>query len=287
VPGTPALNNTTGNNGSVALGWSPPASNGGMTITGYRIFRGTSSGGATMLTNVGNITAWTDTSVTNGMTYYYQVSAVNAMGASSRSTEKSATPVDGTGKVPTAPQSLGVKPNLATGIGLTWKAPKTVGSSPVVAYRIYRSTVSKGAVYLATVGNVLAFTDTNVQNGTTYYYQVSAVNGAGESPRTAEKAAARGTAPTAPRSLTATTASGGITLKWSAPSATGGAALIAYRIYRSTSSGGQAFLVSVSNKTTSYVDKTTTKGVRYYYFVRAVNDLGESPPSNEVNALGG
>jgi fibronectin type 3 domain-containing protein len=180
---------------------------------------------------------------------------------------------------------VAVQPNLAAGIGLTWKAPKTIGSSPVVAYKIYRGTVSKGAVYLATVGNVLAFTDTSAQNGTTYYYQVSAVNGAGEGVRAAEKVAKRGTAPTAPRSLVAATVTGGIKLTWSAPSSNGGASITGYRIYRATSSGAQTLLTTVTSR--SFTDKSTIKGVRYYYIVRAVNDLGESPPSNEANALGG
>ena len=59
-----------------------PASDGGSAITGYNIYRGTASGGETLLTQVGNVTSYTDASVTNGTTYYYKVSAVNAVGES-------------------------------------------------------------------------------------------------------------------------------------------------------------------------------------------------------------
>src|SRR6185436_19591498 len=52
-PGAPNLTAATAGNGSVALAWSAPASNGGSAITGYQIWRGTSSGGATSIATVG------------------------------------------------------------------------------------------------------------------------------------------------------------------------------------------------------------------------------------------
>jgi uncharacterized protein YfaS (alpha-2-macroglobulin family) len=41
---------------------------------------------------LGGVLAYTDTAVTNGQTYYYQVTAVNSVGESSRSNEANATP---------------------------------------------------------------------------------------------------------------------------------------------------------------------------------------------------
>ena len=46
----------------------------------YNIYRGTASGAETLLTQVGNVTSYTDSTVTNGTTYFYEVSAVNAVG---------------------------------------------------------------------------------------------------------------------------------------------------------------------------------------------------------------
>lgn len=92
VPAPPSLNSVTGGSGRVALQWSPPASDGGSAVTGYDIYRGTASGAEALLTQVGNnVTSYTDTSVTNGTTYYYKVSAVNAVGESALSNELSAT----------------------------------------------------------------------------------------------------------------------------------------------------------------------------------------------------
>ena len=74
----------------VQLTWSPPASNGGSPITGYNVYRGTAAGGETLLTSVGNVTSFKDTSTTRGQTYYYIVKAVNAVGESPASNEASA-----------------------------------------------------------------------------------------------------------------------------------------------------------------------------------------------------
>jgi subtilisin family serine protease len=95
VPGAPNLTSATAGSGQVTLQWNAPASNGGSAITNYRIYRGTSSGSETLLTTVGNQLSYVDNSVTNGTTYWYQVSAVNGVGEGPRSNERSATPQAG------------------------------------------------------------------------------------------------------------------------------------------------------------------------------------------------
>lgn len=90
VPSAPGLGGASGGSGSVTLQWSAPASDGGSAITGYNIYRGTASGGETLLAQVGDVAGYTDTSVTSGTTYYYEVSAVNAVGESALSNELSA-----------------------------------------------------------------------------------------------------------------------------------------------------------------------------------------------------
>ena len=61
----------------------------------------------------------------------------------------------------------------------------------------------------------------------------------------------------------------------------GGSAITAYKIYRSTSSAGPFVAVaSVSGTTTTYKDASTTRGATCYYEVTAVNSAGESAPSN-------
>jgi hypothetical protein len=91
-PSAPTNLVATAGNAQVGLTWQAPASNGGSPITNYKIYRGTSSNGETLLATIGNVLTYTDTAVTNGVTYYYQVSAMNAAGEGPRSNEASATP---------------------------------------------------------------------------------------------------------------------------------------------------------------------------------------------------
>src|SRR5205807_2096039 len=91
-PSAPQNLAATGGNAQVTLTWQAPASDGGSPITNYKIYRGPAPGTETLLTTVGNVLTYTDTAVTNGVTYYYQVSAVNGVGEGPRSNEASATP---------------------------------------------------------------------------------------------------------------------------------------------------------------------------------------------------
>jgi 5-hydroxyisourate hydrolase-like protein (transthyretin family) len=98
VPLAPQNLKATPGNAQIMLSWSAPSSNGGSAITNYNIYKGTASGGETLLTTLGNVLAYTDIAVTNGQTYYYKVTAVNSVGESGRSNEASATPSVSTNK---------------------------------------------------------------------------------------------------------------------------------------------------------------------------------------------
>ena len=89
---------------------------------------------------------------------------------------------------PSAPQNLEAVAGDAN-VGLSWQAPASDGGSPITNYQIYRGTTAGGATFLATVGDVLTYSDTNVTNGQSYFYQVTARNAAGESPRSNEVSA--------------------------------------------------------------------------------------------------
>ncbi len=86
----------TAGNTQISLNWTAPAAN-GSAITSYKVYRGTTSGGETLLSSggcsgLGSVLTCTDTGLTNGTTYYYKVSAVNAVGEGGQSSEVSQTP---------------------------------------------------------------------------------------------------------------------------------------------------------------------------------------------------
>ncbi len=96
APGAPTGLTARAGNAQISLSWAAPASNGGVSITSYRVYRGTASGGETLLTaggcsGLGAVLSCTDTGLTNGQAYFYKVSAVNAIGEGAQSNEASAT----------------------------------------------------------------------------------------------------------------------------------------------------------------------------------------------------
>jgi fibronectin type 3 domain-containing protein len=87
APSAPLQLTATAGNAQVALTWN--AVNG---ATSYNIKRATVSGGPYTTISSPTSATYTDTSVTNGTTYYYVVTAVNASGESASSNEARAKP---------------------------------------------------------------------------------------------------------------------------------------------------------------------------------------------------
>ncbi len=74
----------------VNLAWSAPLSNGGSTITEYRIYRGTVYGGARTFLATSTTTSYVDMATVSRVRYYYIVRAVNAVGEGPASNEANA-----------------------------------------------------------------------------------------------------------------------------------------------------------------------------------------------------
>ena len=100
-PASPTGLKATGGNAQVSLSW-----NAGAGAVSYDVKRSTTSGGP-YGTAVASATAtnYTDSSVTNGTTYYYVVSALNTVGQSANSAQASATPT-----LPTANVTITINP---------------------------------------------------------------------------------------------------------------------------------------------------------------------------------
>lgn len=86
-----------------------------------------------------------------------------------------------TKKVPTQVTGVSVNP-MDQADSLTWTA--NTSSDNVTGYAVYAGTSSTSLAQVATV-TTTSFKRTGLTNGTTYYYQVAAVNAAGEGPKSA------------------------------------------------------------------------------------------------------
>ena len=284
-PSAPQGLTVTGGNATVSLGWSAPASSGSAPVTSYNVYRGTSPGGegtSPMSTGV-TATTYTDATATNGTTYYYTVTAVNAVGEGTASGEASATPQ--VPSPPGAPQHL-VATGAPASVALSWSAPSSTGGAPV-SYSVYRGTTPGGESAVAVASGLTGtnYTDPGLTNGTTYYYTVVATNTAGPGVASNESFATPAAVPGAPVLTAATSSSRGVTLSWTAPTANG-SPIIQYALYRGTRAGGETSYVNVTcnTSTCSYNDTGARSRSTYYYQAAAVNAVGTGPRSNEAHA---
>jgi fibronectin type 3 domain-containing protein len=176
-PGAPAGLQATPGNLQVSLTWT--ASTG---ATSYHVKRSTTNGGPYAQVSAPTAANFTDISVTNGTTYYYVVSALNATGESANSSQASATPLAPV-TPPAAPTGLQATAGNAQ-VSLTWTS-----SAGATSYHVKRSTTSGGPYTQVAQPTATSDADTGLTNGTTYYYVVSALNAAGESANSSQASA--------------------------------------------------------------------------------------------------
>jgi hypothetical protein len=102
-PGAPAALSATAGVAKVSLAWAPPTStstsNDNSLVLGYEILRGSSPGteSTVPIASVpGTTTVYTDSDLTPGVKYFYEVEAVGVAGTSAPSNEASTTPMPAT-----------------------------------------------------------------------------------------------------------------------------------------------------------------------------------------------
>jgi hypothetical protein len=175
-------------------------------------------------------------------------------------------------------------------VSLSWNA----SASGATSYDVHAGTTGdfQASTKVATVRG-LGYTATGLANGTTYYFWVTAANGAGTSSPSdvasatpAATAAVVTAAPGAPAGLKATAGQGQVTLSWVAPASSGGAAITGYDIYVGATRAFRGGLPSFVSKGagTSYVVTGLSAGTAYYFEVAAVNARGAGPVSPVASA---
>lgn len=271
IPSVPGSLTATAGNTQVTLGWAASAG-----ATSYNLYRSTSSGGEGSTAYRTGLTAlsFSDTGLTNGTTYFYQVTAVNSRGESANSSEASATPQL---PPPTSPTSLRASAVGLTEIDLDWDF-----SSGVTGYKIERSPDgSTGWVQVGTkVYDVYRpiYRDTGLSGGTTYYYRVRASNPSGDSDYSNIVSASL--LPPQPTGLNATGGNAQVSLAW-----TGSGTATGYNVYRTLNPTGAFTKVNTAAVTgLAYTDTGLSNGTAYFYYVTAVNATGEGGGSNTASA---
>lgn len=263
-PPPPANLVARGGNAGVTLKWtgSPEAAK-------YRLKRSVQPNGPYVVTATPSSPSFEDTSVTNGTTYYYIVTAVNAGGESLRTRRSSAMPV----APPAAPAWLRAAPGNGQAT-LTW-----AGAERATSYAVGRASQPGGPYTTVARPTGSGYTDTGLTNDVAVHYTVIAVNDGGESPRSPEAVATPIPPPVAPATPRAYTGNAQVVLSWEpVPRAA------AYCVKRSKKQGGTFATVAPGLTETTFINANLANDAKYYFAISAVNDGGESPNSTVVSA---
>lgn len=158
----------------IDLGWTDNSDN----ETSFKIERSTDGVNFSQIDTVGaDVTAYSDTTVAESTTYWYQVRASNSAGDSDYTNIASATTPACPVNPPAAPSNLALKGKRGR-VELDW----TDNSNDEDGFRIYRG-LSAGSLTLVhtTAPNTIEYVDTGLAYKTTYYYKVCSFNANGES----------------------------------------------------------------------------------------------------------
>ena len=245
----PTMTLTSGDSGQPVISWTKVSG-----AAQYEIFRSTDGSKFSIIRRTAAL-SYTDTSAAAGTTYYYQVRAINGDVKSAFCAAQSIQYAIGSLTAPTMTltSAAGGQPVIS------WS--KVNGAAQ---YEIFRSTDgSKFSIIRRTAA--LSYTDTSAAAGTTYYYQVRAINGNVKSDFCAAQSIQYAIASlTAPTMTLTSAANGQPVVSWTKVS---GAAQ--YEIFRSTN--GKNFSIIRRTAALSFTDTSAAAGTTYYYPVRAIN----------------
>jgi cellulose 1,4-beta-cellobiosidase len=189
--GAPASLTATANTaGQIALSW--PAS---VSASSYHVKRSLLSGGPYVTVACTSGTSYTDSGLSNGVTYYYVVSAAytanpDAGGESADSAEANAT-AQLQVVIPIAPTNVSASTGKQKGaVNVRWTQSVSAGITQNYIYRRI-STGSYPSTPTAKISATTTYLDNKLTGGATYCYEVSAFNSAGESTKSLPEACAR------------------------------------------------------------------------------------------------
>ncbi|MDA8372667.1 MAG: fibronectin type III domain-containing protein [Actinomycetota bacterium] len=261
APSAPgALSFTQPGSSKVRLAWTASGDNIG--VSAYDIYRN----GLYLATVVPSARSYLDNPVPKGISFTYQVVARDLAGNAASSAVTTLGVSDS--PPPSTPGSPLAVARTPTSASISWTA--STDNLGVFGYQVLRGGSSIAMVPAGSTG----FVDTNLVPGSSYSYQVQALDLAGKRslPSTAVTVAMPPDTepPTAPGGLqTASVTSGSVLLEWAPSSDNLG--VLAYQVFRDG-----VTVATVSG--VSYLDIGVAPGGHYQYQVVAVDAAGNSAP---------
>ena len=290
APGAPTnLAVTAYSTTAISLSWTAPE---GWTLRpgtdGYNVNRCDASANATCtpayLAWVTSGTAYTDSAVTSGTSYRYNVQACSPCGSLS--------------SVATATASAPTAPDAPTGITtagadqqltVSWTAPADNGGTAITGYKLQWKSGAQDydSSRQATPGaTATSHAITGLTNATQYTVRVAATNAQGDSSWSSETIGRAGapTVPGAPTGVSTAAANTQLTVRWTAPANNGGSAITGYKVQWKSGAQdyGSSRQATPGATATSHAITGLTNGTEYTVRVAATNDQGDSGWSSEA-----
>ncbi len=285
TPGAPTQVAGTTGDGQISVGWTAPSSNGGAAVTGYDV-EWSSDSGKTWSAPLASAQSSTSTvalvtGLANGTPYVFRVAAINGVGTGSFSVTSPAVTPAGT---PATPSDIGASAGDQS-VSVSWTAPSD-GGSPITSYDVRYSTdggttwTSAGVAYTSSPAVV-----SGLANGTSYVFDVAAINGVGASSySTASPAAVPSGVPGTPTGVGASAGNATATVSWTAPSANG-AAITGYDVRYSSDNGAHWTSAGVVYSAGPATVTGLTNGTPYVFDVAASNANGSGSYSSASTAV--
>ena len=235
----------------------------------------------TRLAVITKTSAATPATLSNGMSYTFKVRAVNGAGNGAASNAKTAV------TIPLAPATFSVEAGDASA-KLTWT--KSASDATVTGWQFRQKKGSEQyGNWKPIVGSTSSTTEydvTGLANGSTYTFQLRAVNAAGGGIASAEKTATPAlSVPKKPVSFIASPGDELVMLQWDDPD---NSSITKWQYTRDDGTTWTDICVTSSDsncpKKTSYNVTGLTNGTSYSFKVRAVNDAGDGTQSNTATA---
>jgi len=264
----------------ITLSWTPSAEIGGNQIVGsissYSVERCQGTGCSTFAQIASlTTTSYTDTGLAAGNTYSYRVRAQDSNGSLGPYSNVLSVTTTSTSGGPSAPTNLTAAANRNGPMNLSW-SPST-SSVGIADYQVFRCQ-GVGCANFAELGTATgtSYLDSNVLSGTTYSYEVRAVDNNGSySPfsNIASNTTVGSQPPTAPGNLTATPVSTTqINLSWTASTSSIG--LANYVVQRCQGAGCSSFSQIGTPTGTTFSDTGLVPATNYSYRVEAIDIEG-------------
>ncbi|MBV9096438.1 MAG: fibronectin type III domain-containing protein, partial [Frankiaceae bacterium] len=280
APGAAPSFNALRNDHAIALTWVIGSANGdpitGQTLTWYLASNGSQVGTAALGAST---TSYTITGLTNGTAYYATLTATNSVGTGPAATSNTVTPAG----LPTPPGNVAATRGDQSAT-VSWTSASGNGDA-ITGYSI--AVYSADGSYQTTVSATAAATSitiTNLTNGTTYYFVITATNTVGTSSGGTTNTVTPAGVPLL-GTVTATAVRYGATVTWPAANPNG-SALTGYtvRTYDASTNNQVGADVNLSAGTTTTTVYNLTEHGSYYFTVTASNGIGNSAPSQSASA---